>query len=86
MQEKKRKELVEELMDKMFEIAGHDLKWEDMQTRQDPWYNQYTWTETQQEEWLAWGTKLLQKKGYMSAKVAKDNVGWLLLKTGLRTI
>lgn len=86
MQEKKRKELVEELMDKMFEIAGHDLKWEDMKERQDPWYDQYTWSKEQEEEWRSWGINLLRKKAGMNIAMATRNVNGLLFQTGLKVV
>jgi len=58
----KERSLLKELIDKMFEIAGHDLKFEDVEGRKDHWFQEYTMTEAQDEEWKDWGTKLIMKK------------------------
>ena len=42
--------LLKELIDKMFELAGYDLKFEDVEGRTDNWFQQYTMTQTQNEE------------------------------------
>ena len=60
--EDKNKLVLKELIDKMFEIAGHPLKFEDVEGRKDNWFQQYTMTEAQNEEWREWGTKLIMKK------------------------
>lgn len=51
----KNKLILKELIDKMFEIAGHPLKFEDVEGRTDNWFQQYTMTEAQNEEWRDWG-------------------------------
>jgi hypothetical protein len=53
---------LKDLIDKMFEIAGHPLKYEDVQGRTDNWFQQYTMTEEQNKEWRDWGVKYLRKK------------------------
>ena len=58
----KERSLLKELIDKMFEIAGHDLKFEDVEGRKDHWFQEYTMTEAQDEEWKDWGIKLIMKK------------------------
>jgi hypothetical protein len=47
----KERQLLKELIDKMFEIAGYDLKFEDVEGRTDIWFLQYTMTKIQNEEW-----------------------------------
>jgi hypothetical protein len=59
-QEKKEKMLVD-ILNKMFEIAGHDVTFEDIKDRKDAWYNDWTMTEEQYEEWKKWGTNQIKK-------------------------
>ena len=42
------------LLDKMFEIAGYSVKYDEIVNRKDEWYNGYTMTQKQQEEWIKW--------------------------------
>ena len=76
--------LLKELIDKMFEIAGHDLKFEDVEGRKDNWYQQYTMTEAQNEEWRKWGTELITKKRRWGKKIADREMRMLDLYCGLK--
>lgn len=80
----KERQLLKELIDKMFEIAGHNLKFEDVEGRKDNWFQQYTMTETQNEEWKEWGTKLLAKKRRYGKKLADREMRMLDLYCGLK--
>jgi len=40
----KQQEIAKDLINKMFEIAGHTARYEDMIGRQDNWFQQYTMT------------------------------------------
>jgi hypothetical protein len=80
----KERQLLKELIDKMFEIAGHDLKFEDVEGRTDNWFQQYTMTEMQNEEWKEWGTKLLAKKRRYGKKLADREMRMLDLYCGLK--
>ena len=76
--------LLKELIDKMFEIAGHDLKFEDVEGRKDNWFQQYTMTEAQNEEWRKWGTELITKKRRWGKKIADREMRMLDLHCGLK--
>jgi hypothetical protein len=80
----KERQLLKELIDKMFEIAGHNLKFEDVEGRKDNWFQQYTMTEIQNEEWKEWGTKLLAKKRRYGKKLADREMRMLDLYCGLK--
>jgi hypothetical protein len=80
----KERQLLKELIDKMFEIAGHNLKFEDVEGRNDNWFQQYTMTEEQNEEWREWGTKLLAKKRRYGKKLADREMRMLDLYCGLK--
>ena len=80
----KNKLVLKELIDKMFEIAGHPLKFEDVEGRTDNWYQQYTMTEAQNEEWRDWGIKLIMKKRRYNKFLADREIRWLDLYCGLK--
>jgi len=80
----KERQLLKELIDKMFEIAGHDLKFEDVEGRKDSWYQQYTMTEEQNKEWREWGTKHIKKKKHYYSKIASREMALLDLYCGLK--
>jgi len=76
--------LLKELIDKMFELAGHDLKFEDVEGRKDNWFQQYTMTEAQNEEWRKWGIKLIMKKRRYNKYLADREMRMLDLYCGLK--
>jgi hypothetical protein len=80
----KERQLLKELIDKMFEVAGHNLKFEDVEGRTDNWFQQYTMTEKQNKEWREWGTELLAKKRRYGKKLADREMRMLDLYCGLK--
>ena len=76
--------VLKELIDKMFEIAGHPLKFEDVEGRKDNWFQQHTMTEAQNEEWRDWGTKFIMKKRRYNKKLADREMRMLDLYCGLK--
>jgi hypothetical protein len=80
----KDKLILKELIDKMFEIAGHDLKFEDVEGRTDNWFQQYTMTEIQNEEWRDWGIDLIMKKRRYKRHLADREIRMLDLYCGLK--
>jgi hypothetical protein len=82
--EDKNKLILKELIDKMFELAGHDLKFEDVEGRTDNWFQQYTMTEAQNEEWRDWGIKLIMKKRRYNRYLADREMRMLDLYCGLK--
>ena len=82
--EDKNKLILKELIDKMFEMAGHDLKFEDVEGRKDNWFQQYTMTEAQNEEWREWGTGFIAKKRRFGKKLADREMRMLDLYCGLK--
>jgi hypothetical protein len=83
-QQDKERLLLKELIDKMFEIAGYNLKFEDVEGRTDNWFQQYTMTESQNKEWRDWGTKFINKKRRFGMKLASREMAWLDLYCGLK--
>ncbi len=79
----KEKQLVVDLMNEMFKIAGHEVTYQDIEGRQDAWYKQWTMTPAQYHEWLAWGTKLIAKRMRINKKWAEREMAMIGLNWGL---
>jgi hypothetical protein len=82
---KRSDDLVKTLIDQMFIIAGHELRYDDVVGRKDNWFQQYTMTETQRNEWKEWGISYIRKKKRWSKKLAEREMAFLDLYCGLKT-
>ena len=60
--EEKTNQVFIDLINKMFEIAGHSITYEDVKDRKDDWFTQWTMTVEQNEEWQKWGINELNKR------------------------
>ena len=81
--EKYQKAIVD-IINKMFEIAGHDVSHDDVKDREDPWFQEWTMTVEQNEEWKKWGKKYLMKELRMYAKMAEKEMSMISLMWGLK--
>lgn len=72
------------LIDEMFKIAGHEIRYEDIKDDKSEWYLKYTMTEEQNKIWREWGLKLIKKKLRLPAKVAKTEMAMFDLCYGLK--
>lgn len=81
--EQKREKALVDLINEMFRIAGHEVTFDDIKDRKDNWFQQYTMTIAQNEEWQAWGKKYLQKELRTPAKLAEREMMWFSLQYGL---
>jgi len=70
------------LLDKMFEIAGYTVKYDEIINRKDEWYNGYSMTRIQEDEWMSWG------KEYLKKKVPNPEIAMILVNTtwGLKVL
>jgi hypothetical protein len=82
---KRSDDLVKTLIDQMFIIAGHELRYDDVIGRKDNWFQQYTMTEAQRNEWKEWGISYIRKKKRWSKKLAEREMAFLDLYCGLKT-
>lgn len=82
--EQKEKQMVVDMINKMFEIAGHEVTYDDVKDRKDAWYSDWTMTEAQYDEWKGWGKKYLQTKLRMYAKMAERQMEMIGLMWGLK--
>ena len=80
----KQQEMPKNLIDKMFELAGHLLRYEDVVGRQDNWFQQYTMTQDQNDEWRKWGVEYLRKKKRWTKKMAEREMAMVDLSCGLK--
>lgn len=78
-------DLLKTLIDQMFIIAGHELRYDDVVGRKDNWFQQYTMTEAQRDEWKEWGISYIRKKKRWSKKLAEREMAFLDLYCGLKT-
>ena len=66
--EQKKQKMVVDMINKMFEIAGHPVTFDDVKDRKDSWYTDWTMTMEQNDEWKKWGKKYLMKELRMYPK------------------
>ena len=83
-QEQKNQRFLKDIINKMFEIAGYDVSYEDIKDRKDDWYTDWTMTAQQNEEWKKWGEKEIMKVFKYPKKVAELEMGMISLNFGLK--
>ena len=76
--------MVVDMINEMFRIAGHDVTYDDVKDRKDNWFAQWTMTTAQNEEWIKWGKKYIQKNLRMYAKQAEKEMLWINMMWGLK--
>jgi hypothetical protein len=81
--EEKKAKAVVDLINQMFIIAGHDVTYDDIKDRKDDWFQKYTMTVEQGEEFKKWGKKYLMKNLRTYAKAAENEMMWFNLQWGL---
>ena len=75
---------VEQIIDKMFEIAGHQVRFDDVRDLPN-WWTDYTMTEEENKQWKKWIVKYLLDEGIVLNKQrAEKNADWLDLAYGLK--
>ena len=82
--EEKRQQALIDIINQMFTIAGHEVTFDDVIDRKDDWYNQYTMTVAQNEEWKNWGIDYLRKNLKVNKALAEKEMDWSSLMWGLK--
>jgi len=82
--EEKKEIFVKDVINKMFEIAGHDVTFEDIKDRKDDWYTQWTMSTAQNDEWKEWGVNEIRKRFRYNKKWAEKEMGMIALMWGLK--
>ena len=82
---KEKKELfIRDIINKMFEIAGHDVTYDDIKDRKDDWYTQWTMTMAQNDELKEWGVAEIRKRFRYNKKLAEREMAMIILQWGLK--
>jgi len=76
----------EDLINKMFEIAGHNVTYDDIKGRTDDWYTDWTMTVAQAEQWKEWGMEYLQKNMKFTKHYAELEMRMFNVMYGLNTV
>ena len=71
-------------INKMFEIAGHDVTYEDIKDRKDNWFQEWTMTYGQGEELKQWGIIEIKKRLKLNQHLAEREMGMVNLMYGLK--
>ena len=82
-EERKEKMLID-ILNKMFEIAGHKVTFDDIKDRKDAWYNDWTMTEEQYDKWKEWGMKQFKKRFKLTDLYAERQMALIGLNWGLK--
>lgn len=82
--QEKQQNAVVDLINEMFKIAGHQVTYDDVKDRKDDWFNDWTMTEDQYDEWKRWGKKYLQNKLNTYARMAEREMAMIGLMWGLK--
>lgn len=75
---------VQDLINKMFEIASHEVTFDDIKGREDAWYTDWTMTVAQSNEWMEWGVQYLRKNLKVKELAARKQMSWFMLSYGLK--
>jgi len=82
--EQKKDQALIDLINKMFEIAGHQVTYDDVKDRKDNWFQEWTMTMAQGAEWQKWGEQYLKKQLRIPAKRAVHEMQWASMAWGLK--
>jgi hypothetical protein len=82
-QEKSKMFLVD-VINKMFEIAGHDVTYDDIKDRKDNWFQEWTMTYEQGDQWKQFGISELRKRLKLNQHLAEREMGMINLMYGLK--
>jgi len=77
-------EIIKELINVMFTIAGHDVTFEDIKGRKDQWYYEWTMTPEQEEKWMEYMVKYFRKHRSMAIRYAQTSASMFNLMYGLK--
>jgi uncharacterized protein YpuA (DUF1002 family) len=75
---------VEVIVNKMFEISGHNLTYNNVKDRDDDWYTQWTMTSEQVTQWEQWGKEYLMENLQMNSIMAEKEMDIMSLGWGLK--
>jgi hypothetical protein len=81
----KKEQIVIDIINLMFKIAGHEICFDDALEMEDGWYNEFIMTEEQNKEWREQGEKLIRKKlKYLTKEGVRKEMDWVNSMWGLK--
>lgn len=80
----KRQMAVVDLINKMFEVSGHEVTYDDIKDRKDEWYLDWGMTYEQNKEWVRWGIEYLRNNLKMTKALAQREMAMISLMWGLK--
>lgn len=81
----KKQQIIQELLSKMFEFAGHNAPNQNLRDTKSEWFGNYQMSKESRLEWLNWGTGFLHKELQLPKDRAKLEMEMLALTFGLKT-
>lgn len=82
---KKIEKIVEHLINKQFEVAGHQVTFEDILDK-ERWYVKYEMTCEQASEFRKYAYNYIKKKLYLNKIQAERELNWFCLQYGLKLV
>jgi len=79
-------DMLREIINVMFVIAGHDVGYDDIKDRKDDWYMQWSMTVDQQDKFIEWLTSYIRKNKRQPKSLALRQASMINLMWGLRTV
>jgi hypothetical protein len=79
-------DMVKDIINTMFIIAGHDVTYDDIKDRKDKWYEEWTMTPEQEEKWMEYMVKYFRKHRSMTIRHAQTSASMFNLMYGLKVI
>ena len=77
-------DMVKDIINTMFIIAGHDVSYEDIKDRKDKWYYEWTMTPEQEEKWMEWMVGYFRKHRKLTVRYAQTSASMYNLMWGLK--
>lgn len=77
-------DMVKDIINTMFIIAGHDVTYEDIKDRKDKWYYEWTMTPEQEEKWMEWMVGYFRKHRKLTVRYAQTSASMYNLMWGLK--
>ena len=77
-------DMVKDIINTMFIIAGHDVSYEDIKDRKDQWYYDWTMTPEQETKWMEWMVGYFRKHRKLTVRYAQQSASMYNLMWGLK--
>lgn len=77
-------DMVKDIINTMFIIAGHDVSYEDIKDRKDKWYEEWTMTPEQEAKWMEWMVAYFRKHRKLTIRYAQQSASMYNLMWGLK--